>query len=177
MTGEDLEYKPEVVEKVKFEYSQLGEALNNKVKSKTDQRNKIAKTDKQDKNLVYNSQYSFVKFKDISDFKEMSLDFMHKRLHNFHKKFTRLKNIRPKTRDKEDLRANVLENGGDLFNELHCIYKERCVEEKHALNKKDMNKSDYTKCRLTDNYLFESEKEEKQTDKKPDKKNHLKNQK
>ena len=40
-----------------------------------------------------------------------------------------------------------------------------------------MNKSDYTKCRLTDNYLYESEKEEKQTDKKPDKKNYLKNQK
>ena len=136
MTGEDLGYKPGVVEKVKFEYSQLGEALNNKIKSKTDQRNKIAKTDKQDKNLVYNSQYGFVKFKDIGDFTEMSLDFMHKRLHSFHKKFTRLKNIRPKIKDKEDLRVKVLENGGDLFNELRYIYKERYVEEKDALNKK-----------------------------------------
>ena len=136
MTGEDLGYKPGVVEKVKFEYSQLGEALNNKIKSKTDQRNKIAKTDRQDKNLVYNSQYGFVKFKDIGDFTDMSLDFMHKRLHNFHKKFTRLKNIRPKIKDKEDLRVKVLENGGDLFNELRYIYKERYVEEKDALNKK-----------------------------------------
>ena len=30
LTGEDLGYKPGVVEKVKFEYSPLGEALSNK---------------------------------------------------------------------------------------------------------------------------------------------------
>ena len=36
LTGEDLGYKPGEAEKVKFEYSPLGEALNNKVKSKTD---------------------------------------------------------------------------------------------------------------------------------------------
>ena len=35
MTGKDLGYKPGVVEKVKFEYSTLVEALNNKAKSKT----------------------------------------------------------------------------------------------------------------------------------------------
>ena len=46
MTGEDLGYKPGVVEKVKFGYSSLGEALNSKVKNKTD---RIVKIDKQDK--------------------------------------------------------------------------------------------------------------------------------
>ena len=78
LTSKDLGYKPGVFEKVKYEHSPLGVALNNKVKSKTDKRKKVVNTDKQDKNLIYNSRYSFVKFKDIIDFKQLSLDSMHK---------------------------------------------------------------------------------------------------
>ena len=78
-TSEDLGYKPGVVENIKFQYSPLGEALT-KAKSKT---NQIDKTEKKNKNLIYNPQHSFAKFKDISDFKEMSLDSVHKRLQNF----------------------------------------------------------------------------------------------
>ena len=73
MTGEDLGYKPVVVEQAKFEYSSLGEALNSKVKSKTNKKSKVVNTDKQDKNLIYNSQHRFAKFKDISDFTELPL--------------------------------------------------------------------------------------------------------
>ena len=73
MTGEDLGYKPVVVEQAKFEYSSLGEALNNKVKSKKNKKSKVVNTDKQDKNLIYNSQHRFAKFKDISDFTELPL--------------------------------------------------------------------------------------------------------
>ena len=47
LTVEDLGHKPGVVEKAKFEYSPLGETLNNKVKSKTYKRNKVVNTDKQ----------------------------------------------------------------------------------------------------------------------------------
>ena len=50
----------------------------NEVKSKTGKRNKLVHRDKQDKNLIYNSQHSFVKFKDISGFKEFALDSVHK---------------------------------------------------------------------------------------------------
>ena len=39
-----------------------------------------------------------------------------------------------------------------------------------------MKKFDYKKLRLTDDYDCESKEEEKQTGKKPDKKNHLKSQ-
>ena len=35
LTGEDLRYKPGVVEQAKFEHSLLSEALSNKVRSKT----------------------------------------------------------------------------------------------------------------------------------------------
>ena len=163
LTGENLEYKPGVVKKVRFEYSSLDEALSSKTKSKTDKRTKIVDTDKQDENLIYNSQHSFVKFKNISDFKKMSFDSMHKKLHKF-------KNVSLQTKSNEDLKAKVLDNVEDLFNEFYYIYKERYEEEKDTLNKKEAEKRDYTKLRLADDYLYKSEKEDKQTDKNPDKK-------
>ena len=43
LTGEDLGYKPKVLEKVKFQYSSLGEALKNNAKTKT---GKIVKKDR-----------------------------------------------------------------------------------------------------------------------------------
>ena len=38
LTGEDLGYKPGVVQQTKFEYSPLGEALYNKIKNKIDKK-------------------------------------------------------------------------------------------------------------------------------------------
>ena len=58
-------------------------------------KNKVDHQNKQNKNLIYNLQYSFGKFKDIGKFKEFSLDSMHKKLNHFHKKFTKLKNVSP----------------------------------------------------------------------------------
>ena len=43
MTGEDLGYRPRVIEKAKFKFSPLGEALSNRANSKA---NKINKRDK-----------------------------------------------------------------------------------------------------------------------------------
>ena len=77
LTGEDLGYKPKVVQRVKYQCSPLGESLKKNSKTKID---KIVEKDKGDKHLVYNQQHSFAKFKDISNFKEMSLDSTHKRL-------------------------------------------------------------------------------------------------
>ena len=154
LTGEDLGFKPEVLEKVKFQYSPLGEALKNNVKTKTD---KIGKKDKGDKHLVYNQQHSVAKFKDISDFKEISLDSMHKRLNDFHKKLIKLESVNLQTEANNDLKAKVLDNAGDIFNELYYICKEKYEKEKDVLNEKDTKK-------------FESEKEEKETDKMPNKK-------
>ena len=69
----------------------------------------------------------------------------------------------------KDLKVKVLDNTGDIFNEMYYIYKEKYVEEKDALNEKEATKSEYTKLRLTDYCEYESEEEEKQTDKNPDK--------
>ena len=105
LTGEDLGYKPEVIEKAKFEYFPLGEALkNNKAKSKRDE---IVKINKQNKNLICNLQHTFTKFKDISDFKKMSLDSLYKKLDEFFKKFNGFKKLIPETNQNEEIKAEV----------------------------------------------------------------------
>ena len=50
------------------------------------------------------------------------------------------------------------------------IYEEKYEEKKDELDKDDIKTSDYPKLGLTDDYLYESEEEEKQTDKNPEKK-------
>ena len=77
--------------------------------------------DKQNKNFVYNSQHNFVKFKNIDEIKELSLNSMHKTLNNFNKKFTNLKDVIPRRKDNKKLKENVLDNAGNLFNELYYI--------------------------------------------------------
>ena len=51
----------------------------NNTKSKIN-KNKVYDKKKQDKYLVYNSQHSFAKFKDINEFNELLRDSMYKRL-------------------------------------------------------------------------------------------------
>ena len=93
-------------------------------------KNIVYNKNKQNKNLVYNSQHIFVRLKDVDEFKELSLDSMHKKLKNFHKKFTSLKNVAPWIEANKNLKEKVLDNAGDLFNELYNIYKDKYNEEK-----------------------------------------------
>ena len=58
---------------------------------------------------------------------------------------------------------------------MYYIYKEEYKEEMDVLNKKGINKFDYAKPRLTNDYLYVYKEEKEQTDKKSVKKNHLKN--
>ena len=136
-----------MLEKVKFQYFPSGKALKNNAKTTAD---KIVKKGKGDKHLVFNQHYSFAKCKDISHFKKISFDSMHKRLNDFHKKFIRLKGVNPQTKSNEDLKAKVLDSAGDIFNEMYYIRKEKYEEKKDALNEKDTKKFDYTKLRLSD---------------------------
>ena len=104
LTGEDLSLKPSTVEQAKFEYSPLGKIFNKglseddkkegilkrleNIKDKNDEllstfsttnkANKTTKINNQSKILIYSTQYSFVKFKNIDDIKEFSLDSMYK---------------------------------------------------------------------------------------------------
>ena len=137
-TGEDLGHRPSVLEKNKFEYSPFGAVLNNNVEKKTNT-NKVNIKKKQDKHLIYNLQHSFAKLKDIDEFKELSLDSMRKKLNDFKKRFSKLKAVDPQTDENKVLKPKVLDNAGDLFNELYYIYKDKYNEGKDGLNTKNKN--------------------------------------
>ena len=59
---------------------------------------------------------------------------MHKRLQDFREKFLGFKKVSLQIKKNEDLKANVLDNVGDLFNKWYYVYKERYNEEKDGLN-------------------------------------------
>ena len=108
LTGEDLDLKPSTVPQAKFEYSPLDKIFNKEL-SEDDKKeglfkrlenikgknkelvkafnttNKVLKnkTNIQNKNLVYDSKHSFVRFKNIED---LSLNSMYNKLKDFSKK-------------------------------------------------------------------------------------------
>ena len=126
LTGEDLGLKPSIFDQAKFEYSPLGKIFN-KGLSEEDKKEGILKRlenikDKNDellntfnttnkasknkinikrKNLIYDSKHSFVKYKDIDDIKELSLDSMYKKLNKFNDEITSLKNITSRKEEKK----------------------------------------------------------------------------
>ena len=60
------------------------------------------------------------------------------------------------------MEPKVLDNVGDLFNELYYIYKDKYNEEKDGLNTKNEKVFYCEKLRLTDDYQYESEEKEKE---------------
>ena len=55
---------------------------------------------------------------------------MFKKLNDFKKRFNKLKTVDPQTNENKALKPKALDNVGDLFNELHYIYKDKYNEEK-----------------------------------------------
>ena len=66
LTGEDLGYKPDVIQRAKFEYSSLREAFDKVFKKHDKNKNVI----KQGNDLVYNSVPNFNKYS-VSSFNEI----------------------------------------------------------------------------------------------------------
>ena len=85
--------------------------------------------------MVYNSQHSFAKCKDIDEFKELSLDSMYKKLNDFQKRFSKLKIVNPQADNNKGLKEKVLNSVGDIFNELYYIYKDKYNEEQQTSKK------------------------------------------
>ena len=55
---------------------------------------------------------------------------MYKRLNDFQTRFNKLKIVNPQTDENENLQEKVLNDIGDLFNQLYYIYKDKYNEEK-----------------------------------------------
>ena len=84
---------------------------------------------------------------------------MYKRLKEFKKRFNKFKTINPQTDKNKNLQKKVLDNIGDLFNELYYIYKDKYNKEKYGLNSRDRKILTTRKLILTDDYQYESEEE------------------
>ena len=75
----------------------------------------------QSKNLIYDSNHSFVKYKDIDNIKELSLDPMYKKLNKFNDEIISLKNISSRKEEKKELKTKVLSNAENLYNKFYYI--------------------------------------------------------
>ena len=184
LTGEDVDIKPSTIEQAKFEYSPLGK-ISNKGLSEDDEKeglfkrlenikdkneeliNTINTTNKatknkiniQSKNLIYNSKYSFLKYKDIDEFKELSLDSFYKKLNKFNNQIVNLRNISSRKEEKKELKYQVLSNAKKLYNVLYYIYKEKYNKEINSLDTSNKEWLDYKNLRLSE-YLYSSEEDE-----------------
>ena len=119
------------------------------------------KINNQSKKLVYNTEHSFSKLKNISDIKKLSLDSMFNLTRKYHKKFIGLKNLVPRTENNKKLKQEVLINAGDIYNELYYIYLNKYNKKINSLCIKNRKKLDYKKLRLANiyDYLYKKEKE------------------
>ena len=122
LTGEDLDLKSSTIEQATFEYSPLRKIFNKglseedkkegilkrleNIKDKNDEllnvintTNKASKNkmNNQSKKLVYNTEHSFSKLKNISHIKKLSHDSTFNLIRKHHKKFISLKNFTPQT--------------------------------------------------------------------------------
>ena len=64
-------------------------------------------------------------FKTVDNIKKLSLDSMFSIMKEYHKKFNKLNNLKTRTKDNEKQKQEVLTNVGDIYNELHDIYKSK----------------------------------------------------
>ena len=116
----------------------------------------------QSKNLIYDSKHSFVKYKDIHDIKELSLDSIYKKLNKFNEEINSFTKINPQKKHThtKELKNKVLFNVRDVYNELYYIYKDKYNKEINNLDTKNLS---YKKLRLSDDlYLSEEEEEKRQ---------------
>ena len=95
LTGEYLEYKPEVVERAKFESSPWGMTLSKGLKKDY----KMKKAVKYDDDLMYNFVHNFNKYS-VSNFNETSsLNSKFDTLNKFHNDFKKVKDVKSKTNE------------------------------------------------------------------------------
>ena len=62
-------------------------------------------------------------------------------MREYHKKFTSLKNLVPRTKNNKELKQEVLINAGDIYNELYYIYKNKYNKKINSLDTKKKKKA------------------------------------
>ena len=189
-TGEDLGLKPSTVEQAKFEYSPLGKIFNKglsedekkeglfkrleNIKDKSKELiNRFTATNKASKNktnnqsnkLIYNANLNFTELENIDNIKKLSLNSMFNLMKEYHKKFNKLNNLKPRTKDNKNKRLEVLIHVSDIYNELYYIFKSKYNKKIDKLSAKNNKKLDYKQLKFSDVYQYSSEEEQEEKQK------------
>ena len=101
------------------------------------------KTNIQSKKLIYDVNHSFAKLRNIDDIKKLSLDSMFSIMKEHHKKFNSLDKLKTRTKDNKQRKEKVLNNVGDIYNELYDIKKSKYNKKINRLSAKDKKKLNY----------------------------------
>ena len=112
LTYEDLGYKPDLIQRAKFEYSPIGEAFNKVFKK--DGKNK--KVIKYDNDLVYNSVHNFNIYS-VSSFNEISS------IDKSYKDLLKLNDVKSQNKITKQKKITVLKNASLLYNKWIDMYK------------------------------------------------------
>ena len=99
------------------------------------------KTNIQSKKLICDVNHSFAKLRNIDDVKKLSLDSRFNIMKNYHKIFNSLNKLKTRTKDNEKRKEEVLNNVGDIYNELYDIYKRKYNKKIDRLSTKNKKSS------------------------------------
>ena len=167
LTGEDLGYKPDIIQKTKFEYSPLGEAFNKAFKK--DAKNK--KVIKYDNNLAYSSVHNFNRYS-LPNFNEISsINCKFDTINKFYKDLLKLNSIKSQSDNTKQQKAHMLKmQHGFTISGLICMRKNmsRFLKAKVKIGKK---RYDYENFKEFKNYVskIKDEETDKETDEETDK--------
>ena len=119
LTGEDLEHRPTVLEKTRFEYSPLGMWL-----SKSFKKDNVKNIANRESDFNYDRKNSFSKFyKEYDEFKEMSLDSKYNKMKKFTNLLTNFKNLKPKNPETQPKKDRIKKNVDELYERYYNAYK------------------------------------------------------
>ena len=119
LTGEDLDLKPNAVEKAKFEYSPLGISLNKAFKQ-----SEVKSVTKNKSDFDYDSNHAFFRFyKGYEEFKEISLDSKYNWMKEFNKLFLNFKSVETKKSETQLKKERIMKNVDELYKNYYNAYK------------------------------------------------------
>ena len=105
--------------------------------------NTLSATDKAYKSnaLTYNTNYSFVKLKNIDDIKKLALNLTFNLMKDHHKKLNTFIDLKTRSRENKNKRLEVIVHAGNIYNKLYNIYrssKTKKIDSLSAKNKKNL---------------------------------------
>ena len=101
--------------------------------------NTLSATNKASKSnvLKYNTNYSFVKLKNIDDIKKLPLDHMFNLMKEHHEKFNSLINLKPQSSENKNKRLEVIVHAGNIYNKLYNLYRSKYYKKIDSLSAKN----------------------------------------